>query len=51
MTESQKNMKNVTNIMEVSQEDYRKKMANQAQEIVEKVKLGKCKRRTCQTQQ
>lgn len=38
LSESQKNMKSVTSVMEASQDDFRKKMANQAQEIVSLVK-------------
>lgn len=34
-SENQKNLKNVTTIMEASQDDYRKKMANQSQELVD----------------
>lgn len=34
MSENQKNLKSVTNIMESSQEDARRKLASQAQEIV-----------------
>lgn len=47
MSENQKNMKNVTSVMEASQDDFRKKMASQAQEIVSFVYQVTCKRRDC----
>lgn len=45
INENQKNLKNVASIMETSQDDYRKKVANQAQELVRSVYAEQCTRR------